>query len=277
MTLRQAILALGMTPPESLSPGRWLRFPGIGKGRGNRAGWCRLITPTLAIYGDWSSGITATWRDAEHQDDGRSEQTLADMRRREREYRAREQRRQADAAKFARQLIAEAVPSTHPYLAAKGFPALSGLVHDGQLMVPVRDATDYRHVHSVQLIAPDGTKRFLPGGRARGAIYRIGTAHARRTVLCEGYATGLTLDAALARLTGAHAVIVCFSAGNLTAVATNFPDALVAADNDISGTGQRAAEATGLPWIMPASPGDYNDLHQQHGLHAVVEAIRAAG
>lgn len=277
MTLRQAILALGMTPPENLSPGRWLRFPGIGKGRSNRAGWCRLITPTLAIYGDWSSGITATWRDEAHADDADNARTLADWRRRECEYRAREQRRQADAAKFARQIIAEAVPSTHPYLAAKGFPALSGLVHDGQLMVPVRDATDYRHVHSVQLIAPDGTKRFLPGGRTRGGLYRLGQARARRTVLCEGYATGLTLDAALARLSGTHGVIVCFSAGNLQAVASHFPGALVCADNDLSGTGQRAAESSGLKWIMPASPGDYNDLHQQHGLHAVVEAIRAAG
>lgn len=276
MTLRQTILAAGMTPPESLPVGRWLRFPGIDKPRSNRAGWCRLITPTLAIYGDWSSGVTATWRDAEHQDDGRSEQALADMRRREREYRAREQRRQMDAAKFARQLIAEAIEQPHPYLAAKGFPERTGLVHDEQLLVPVRDVTDYRQIHSVQQIAADGTKRFLPGGRTRGGIYRLGTPHGRRTVLCEGYATGLTVDAALGKLTGAHTVIVCFSANNLTAVAPHFPSAVVAADHDESGTGQHAAEASGLKWIMPTERGDWNDVHQRDGLHAVINAVREA-
>ena len=44
-----------------------------------------------------------------------------------------------------------------------------------------------------------GEKRPLPGGRTRGCIYRLGSPlqHARRIALCEGYATGLSIDAPL--------------------------------------------------------------------------------
>lgn len=275
MTLTEAIAATGMTPPRNLVPGRWLRFPGIGKGRGNRAGWCRVITPTLAIFGDWSSGLTETWRDDSHRDDERSARLLKEARERERRFAVQQRRKQDEVAKQAQELVRSAVISGHPYLVRKGFPSRTSLVREGQLVIPIRDVDHYQHIISAQLVSADGEKRFLTGGRTRLGIHRLGAARADRIALCEGYATGLSIDAALGRLPGAHAVIVCFSARNLELVAPRFPGAVVCADHDESMTGEEAAKRTGLRWVMPREVGtDWNDVHLRHGLHAVVEALR---
>lgn len=277
MLLHEAIRAAGMTPPEHIPAGRWVRFPGSGKAKANRAGWCRVITPTLAIFGDWSTGLTETWRDGTHRETPESRRQLAEAREREREFQRQTHARQRQAAQAAVSLLARAKQATHPYLARKGFPAGLGLVADDKLVVPMRDARDYRQLVSAQLIDADGEKRFLTGGRASGTSFRLGApiAQARHIVLCEGYATGLSLHAALAKLPGPSAVLVCFSANNLELVAQWFPQAVIAADNDHSCTGQRAAEATGLKWTMPFDVGtDFNDLHVGKGIYRVVERMR---
>ncbi len=281
MNLTDAIVSAGMTPPRSIVQGRWLRFPGIGKGRANRSGWCRVITPTLAIFGDWSSGIRQVWRDDSHIDDKRSLEALRDAQARERRFAAEQSRNQSAAARNAHEMVSDADHGTHPYLARKGFPALIGLTHQGKLLVPVLDFDRYPNIITVQLIAEDGEKKFMLGGRAKGGVYRLGVpaARARRVLICEGYATGLSLDAAAHMLPGAHSTLVCFSAGNLELIAGKLPesiDALVCADNDKSGTGERSARRTGRKWVMPSEVGhDYNDMHVKHGLRSVMEAIRA--
>ena len=85
----------------------------------------------------------------------------------------------------------------------------------------------------------------------------------------EGYATGLSVAAALKLMYRPAQVVVCFSAGNLGHVAERIGGRrFVVADHDASGTGERVAVASGLPWVMPKS-GDANDLHQSAGLLAV--------
>lgn len=275
MTLEDAMRAAGLTPPSRIVPGKWMRFPGVNKGRANRAGWCRVISPTLAVFGDWSLGFSEVWRDSEHVDDERSRAALAEARRREREFAAAQAKRQAQAAQQAADMLRRAVVAPHPYLAKKGFPTARGLVLGERLLVPVRDVTDYTRVLSVQEITADGEKKFLAGGRTRLGVFRLGGFNAERVVLCEGYATGLSLDAALSRLGRHHAVIVCFSARNLELVAERFPRAVIAADNDASRTGEMSAKATGLTWTMPPDVGcDWNDVHQRRGLFAVVAALR---
>lgn len=278
MTLTETLASMGMTPPRNLIPGRWLRFPGIGKGKSNRSGWCRVISPTLAIYGDWSSGLTATWQDSTHRDSVESGRLLAEARRRERIFAAEQVERQRTAARRAEEMIRAARIAPHPYLTRKGFPDRKGLTHLGKLLVPVRDSHDYSHIISVQLIS-ETEKLFLPGGRTRGGVYRLGVpmARAKRVVLCEGYATGLSIESALERLPGPHTVIVCFSARNLEVVAEQTPGALICADNDASGVGETSARRTGLKWVMPPNVGqDFNDLHRAKGLAAVMEVLREA-
>lgn len=278
MNLTQAIAAAGMTPPARIVPNKWMRFPGVGKSKSNRSGWCKLISPTLAVFGDFSSDISATWNDETQVDAETAAKQLEKARALSREYARQQRQQQARAADIAARMIREATMSTHPYLVRKGFPNLLGLVHSDKLLVPVRDVTDYARIISVQTIDANGVKKFLPGGRARCGVYRIGVApaNARRVVLCEGYATGLSIHAALQRLPGPHTVIVCFSAGNLELIAEHFPAALVCADNDESGTGEKVARATELEWRMPPDVGtDFNDLMLKHGVYAVTEILRA--
>ncbi len=275
MTLEQAISAAGMTPPARFTPGKWLRFPGAGKGRSNRSGWCRVISPTLAIFGDWSSNFTSIWRDDSHRDDAESRRLLAQARERERQFAVQQRKRQEEVALQAERIIKLATEGTHWYLEKKGFPHHVGLVLNGKLLIPMRDVADYRRVISIQEIGDGGGKRFLPGSKTRGGIYRLGPLHPRQTYLCEGYATGLSIQAALQRLPGPNAVIVCFSAKNLEVVAESFSGAFVCADNDESKTGETSAKQTGLKWVMPPEVGtDFNDLHLRRGLHAVTEVLR---
>lgn len=277
MTLVETLISAGMIPPNNIVPGKWMRFPGIGKGKSNRAGWCRLITPTLAIFGDWSTGISEIWCDSTHRDDAESARLLKEARARERQFSIDQQRRQAHAAEDAQAYIHEAIISEHPYLARKGFPEMRGLVLRGKLLIPVRDTHDYARVISLQMIDEHGEKLFLTGSKTRGGVHRIGVeiSRAKRIVLCEGYATGLSLHAALQRLPGPHAVVACFSARNLETVAESYPTAAVGADNDESKTGESSAIRTGLPWTMPGTTGmDFNDMHLKCGLLAVTDALR---
>lgn len=277
MTLAEAIAAVGMTPPHTIAEGRWLRFPGVGKGRANRSGWCRVISPTLAIFGDWSSGLSQTWTDKTHRDDANSAKLLREARERERRFSEDQRKRQKIVAKQAAEIVEKSVVSGHPYLIRKGFPNRAGLVRDGNLVIAVRDVDNYQNIISAQMVSLDGDKKFLTGGRTRGGIHRLGTAGAAKVALCEGYATGLSIDAALQRLTGAHAVIICFSARNMELVAEHFRTAVVMADNDESKTGEQSAIRTGLRWIMPPDAGtDFNDMHLKHGIHSVVTSMRGA-
>jgi putative DNA primase/helicase len=49
---------------------------------------------------------------------------------------------------------------------------------------------------------------------------------------------------------------------------------MVVADNDESGTGERIAKQTGLPYWMPPDIGfDFNDYHIKYGLFKASQAI----
>lgn len=282
MRLADAIAAAGMTPPREFIEGRWLRFPGIGKKRSNRSGWCRIISPTLAIFGDWSSNFRAVWKDDAHVDSEEERRILRNAERRERQFAQAQRARQLEAAREAQELLGRCHVATHPYLVSKGLPAWLGMVSpEGELIVAGRAVEDYRTLLTIQRIAPDGTKRFLSGARARGAIHVLGERQSRRQLLCEGYATGVSLHLAAKELWGSHCVVVTFSANNLLAVAPNFPQALVCADHDVSGVGEQIARETGHPWVMPPEVGtDFNDVHCRlgpvAGRRAVMEMIRGA-
>lgn len=189
--------------------------------------------------------------------------------------REEEERMRQKAADKARKLISEAKQDAHPYLVRKGFPHQAGLVYGATLLVPMWNFRDYgKDLFSVQSIAADGAKKFLPGGRAKGAVHRIGSAH--ELWHCEGYATALSIVEGLRRLCRKASVVICFSAGNLAYVAQHMGGTIVA-DNDASGTGEAAALATGLPWIMPPDIGtDANDLHQKGGIEALADLMRLA-
>lgn len=218
---------------------------------------------------NWETGELATWRAAESRAPHVVRPTpLPSLAQRRAEEAARAER----AAKVAQHKIKIAVAQTHPYLERKGFLSMLGLVQDGMLLVPVRVGNE---TVSVQEIDADGTKKNLAGGRMSGGHFSLGSVGAE--VLCEGYATGLSIKAALAGLHLPARVTCCFSAANIATVAERRRHAVVIADHDKPvaqfngmGTGEFYARRTGLPWAMPPGLGtDANDLHLDAGLPAL--------
>jgi putative DNA primase/helicase len=188
-------------------------------------------------------------------------------------------RGQERVALRAQELMRTSTPGAHNYLAMKGFPKAQGLVlEDGALLVPMRNVLT-NAVQGAQLIRwieedRKYEKKMLPGMKAKGAVLRLGN-HTRETLLVEGYATGLSVEAA-ARSVGLNAaVLVTFSDFNLVHVAPMVKGhALIYADNDKSGAGERAAKETGLPYCMSDTEGhDANDDHQHLGLMAVCKKL----
>ena len=278
-----AIESAGMTPPATVhDDGKLHRFSPTGK-RGDDAGWyvLHLDGVPAGSFGDWRSGESQNWC-------AKSDHDLSDAERhaqRERVHAAQRlrdaetTRRRGEAAAAALALWEAAAPAlAHPYLTAKGVKP-HGIRADGhQLFVPMRDTGG--KLHSLQTIASDGGKRFMPGGRVRACHHTIGKPSGR-LIVCEGYATGATLYQA----TG-DAVAIAFNAGNLQAVAsalrTKYPclSIVIAADDDWKTPGNRglvaakqAAQAVGGKVAVPDFAGlqrgdkdtDYNDLQRLAG------------
>ena len=184
------------------------------------------------------------------------------------------------AAVRAQEMLRAAKPMEHNYLHRKGFPDAQGLVAaDGALLIPMRNLIT-NNVQGVQVIRWDEearafTKKMNPGMRAKGAVFRMGDKTAPETFLVEGYATGLSVHAALRSVGLRAGVLVCFSAHNLESIARQIKGrAYVFADHDKSGTGEKSAQATGLPYCMsPVMGEDANDLHARAGLFAVCQLL----
>lgn len=178
----------------------------------------------------------------------------------------------------------------HPYFTRKKIQPQRPLKlsERGELMIPMMDAN--KVMQSMQTIAPDGTKRFYAGAPVRGLYHYLGTADAtgKTFVICEGYATGVTLQAATNL-----PVLVAFSAGNLRSVgvmaASKYPLAhfIIAADDDYE-TGEvgysaaldaaqaMRAKLVRVDVVRPdldhaeGSTGtDFNDMAQEMSLAAV--------
>ena len=287
---RQEIEKAGLTPPVPIiADGKLHRFASNGD-RADDAGWYVLYGDGLPAgsFGDWRSGLKQNWcvkSDRQMSATEREEhRTRLERARQQRE--ADERLRHVDAAQRAQAIWNEAAPATgqHPYLQKKGIGPHGvrvARVDDGDLLiVPVTiDGT----MTSLQFIYGGGAKRFLRNGAIKGGAYTIGDlTETTPVLLCEGFATGASLYEA----TGLP-VVVAFSAGNLTPVAEQLRQQcptvtlVVCGDNDLSGTGQRAAreasEAVRGVVALPEEQGqDFNDVHVQRRLDAVKEAIAAA-
>lgn len=186
---------------------------------------------------------------------------------------ASQERTYQEAAHRAAEMLRGTVPGTHDYLIRKGLPKVDGLVmRDGALLVPMRNAIT-NDLQGAQVIRWDADalrwdKKMVYGMKAKGAVLRIGSRNAAETILCEGWATGLSIEIAARQMRLNAAVLVCFSDSNLVHVAgLTKGRRYVFADHDKSEAGERAAVAAGLPYCMsPVLGEDANDMHQRAGL-----------
>ena len=284
----------GMDPPDIIEPGKIHRFPGIGKCNGNSAGWCMLFEDSLGgSFGDWSSGLNEVWQTKRDKPYSRSERTayasnVEEARKRISEER---QRQYSDAAKKAASIWESAplVTDDHPYLAKKGVNPHGMRLHEGVLVIPIW--SDGKLL-SLQFIVPNGSKRFLSGGRIAGGHCCLGkTDNAEIVCITEGFATAASIREA----TG-HPAIVAFSAMNLERVAKaihqKYPKLpiVICADDDVNTDGNlgvtyanKAAQATGAKVAVPIfgdprpeDVTDFNDMASLFGFDAVKQAIDAA-
>lgn len=142
-------------------------------------------------------------------------------------------------------------------------------------LIPMRVNGD---LTSLQVLSYDEKNRawrktFLKNGITRGAIFTIGNGSA--VILCEGFATGLSVFAACQAAKISATIKVCFSAQNMVLVAQKIPPALVIADNDLSLTGKNVAEKIGAPyWISSTVGNDFNDDYLSRGLFAVSNDLK---
>lgn len=272
MNFREFASVNGLIIDRLYQDGRWHRVPTLDKPRKRNGAY--LFDGNRGVVKNWATmeGF-ASWRE-----DGVTRANVGERQIRDMEEAQREKdRKYAQAAQKASLMLSNAEMGSHHYLAKKGFPKASGLVLDGNLLIPMRDYKT-KEIISLQMIAENGEKKFLPGGRAKGAVFRLGPKAADWTWLVEGYATGLSVLEGIKSMYRQDAVVVCFSAGNLQYVAERVGgNRMVFADHDKSGTGQRVAEATGLPWVMsPIEGEDANDLHQRTSLWGLVALMREA-
>jgi len=168
------------------------------------------------------------------------------------------------------ELWSAARPGHHPYLARKRLPALNTRVSGSALLVPMFTVDGW--LVSLQRILPDGSKRFLPDGRAGGVYHPVGFLFRRdqpKVYVAEGWATA----AAIRHARGAPAV-ACFSAANLTPVAKairrDAPDVeiVIAADHDEPGlwhANKAAAAVCGSVIVPPTEGADWWDHFSREG------------
>lgn len=215
------------------------------------------------------------------------------------------ERERTERATLARLASATAAEMWHaaspagrsPYIDRKGVqPEACRYLWDGSLLVPLvrYDLPRAEALKGVQRIKPDGSKLFTKGFEKTGAACRLGlVVHGQPILICEGYATGLTLRMATDRRLP---VFVALDAGNLQPVAEIlarlFPDSklLLCADDDWltagnPGRSKAWAAARALPGAMvtypifrPGNRGrkdtDFNDLHAREGVAMVTRQLR---
>lgn len=305
--ISQACATVGIIPPRGrITMRKWTPCDVAGKGASGKGDGRLICDEARATAANWTTGETATvWLNQSWTPEQRRK--YAEVRRAD-ERKARD--RALEAGKVAARLIDAAKPSQHAYLIEKGFPHelpltigadavrqiagytdRHGQFHPADYLVPddghraiVIPARIGNRIASAQLIWESGAKKFLAGGNMGAASHRI--ASGRDTWLCEGYATGLSLRAALKGLGRRDTVLVCFSASNIANVAETISGRCwIAADHDAPpkakpdqfgglGAGEYFARKTGRPYAMPPLMGDdFNDMHVRDGIFAVQRVI----
>ena len=269
-----AMAGAGLVPPETINGDGQLRRFGVG----GKSCWYVLHDDGIPAgsFGDWKTGHAETWcaKSKADMSDTERQATWERVKAAQRQRDAERDRIQAEAAARALAIWTAAAPAIeHDYLTRKSIKA-HGIRTDGHhLLIPMRDTSG--KLWSLQTISPEGDKRFQTGGRVKGCYCPIGVPAGRITV-CEGFATGATISE-----TAGGAVAVCFSAGNLLAVALalreKYPDMslIFAADDDQSPgnpgmtAAKAAAAAVGASLAVPDWTGlvrgtatDFNDFHR---------------
>ena len=265
----------GMTPPDNIiMDGQIHRFSTNGKS-GDDAGWYVIFDDGVPAgrFGCWRDNVEVTFK----ADMGRQLSAIEQMavtkriseakQRREDEQKRKHQNAAATVEHIWQN--ASAASDQHPYLVKKGVASHGcRITGDGRLMLPIYDENG--ELCSLQYISADGDKKYHLGGKTKGGHWHIGSK-TEVIYIAEGYATASSIHEATGQM-----VIISFSSGQMPTAAKstrerygNQQQIVVIADNDESGTGQKAAreaaDAIGARLVIPPITGDANDYAQGGG------------
>lgn len=241
--------------------------------RGKPNGWARLFDDgrPAGKFGHWRLGIERTWSaNLRLVPPSPAERAAIEARRaREREAKAARWRMTESEARRLWQLSG-GPRADHPYLVAKrlgavamdgGTPQIVVRQAGADLLVPMMAIGIGNGPCNLQRIAPNGDKRFLPGGRLEGAFWFGGRIPGAAVIaIGEGWAT-----MAAVRLATGLPVMAAMSAANLEAVALAIHAAqpatrlILCADMDIGpqdnlGLAKANAAAAAVPGALVARP-----------------------
>ncbi|MGV8903215.1 MAG: toprim domain-containing protein [Pseudomonas sp.] len=251
---------------------------------GTLNGWYVLYLDGIAsgAFGSWKSGGTNTWSSREPADHREAEQVRQRIEQARNQREAEQLQRQLKAANFAQRWWRDArrADPGHAYLIAKGVRSHGLRQRGDELLVPLYSGGV---LVNLQRIALDGGKRFLFGGRIKGAYSPLGRITPGKPLcICEGWATGATLHES------GYTVAAAMNAGNLKPVALalraeyHTTEIIIAGDDDRltdGNPGRTAANASaaacgGLvtfpewPADAPLTLSDFNDLAAWSRTHA---------
>ncbi len=282
---------------DIIADGKIHRCHVSGDGKGKKNGWYVLFLDGIAAgsFGSWKTGQSQIWC-------AKSDKQLTKAERLKNKQRMDKARvlREAEeaivraAAKDKAVKLwnrAGLVDAKYEYVLKKGIKPIGAKQLRNMLVLPLDDIDGV--LHSLQFIYPDGSKRFLTGGRKKGCFTRLPGKRKDFSVayVVEGWATGCSVRAATN-----ENVFVCFDAGNLLLVCQDirkaFPDVkiVICADDDYQTDGNpgitKAVEVAEVVGGFVAKPDfgderpdgatDFNDLHQHLGLDAVLRDLESA-
>jgi putative DNA primase/helicase len=277
------MLSKGIKPPATLVVnGQLQRFNIEGDQRGTKNGWYMLFIDNVpcGAFGSWKLGASHKWCAKRREQMSGSEFLILQKQIEEaqKQRNAERTREQAKAAKLAEHLYSKSLLAdpNHLYLVSKHIGSFYARQRGSYLVLPIIDL--YGNFCSLQHIAPDGSKRFLPNGAINGHFIPVQSrpADGIKILICESFSTGGTL----AEASPNACVVAACCAGNLKAVALEIrrylPNAhiTICADDDRlkpinTGLvkGREAAIAAGTFFAKPCWPAgspkalsDFNDL-----------------
>jgi len=288
--LKSEIRQSGITPPDSIEPGGYFnRFS--DNGSGNKDGWCVLYNnpdgTAGGMYGNWKGVNNKYFYTPEGRQMTQVQESKLNEQIRDAKIITQQKlkKKQKESAIKAQNIWDDANKAdlTHRYLINKNIESY-GLRQLGRtLLIPVLDRDK---ICSLQYVLPDGTKKFMPGGKVKGGSFAIGNMNEDILYICEGYATAATIHKATGK-----PVVIAFNSGNLKKIAETYKKKhssktiIIASDNDIA-TEKKTGTNTGIEAARKAANAidakisicpvnsDFNDLQKKQGLNAVKNALK---
>ncbi|MCI5060689.1 MAG: DUF3631 domain-containing protein [Alphaproteobacteria bacterium] len=284
----KALSETGISTKDKIIPdGKLHRFQVEGDKAGSKNGWYILFSGEISAgaFGCWKRDIKQNWCEKSNRSLTKAEKIKLSQKIEEAKKLDEIERANINKqAKSKAQSIwsnSSSYADNHPYLIKKRVKNYGLKVSNNRLVIPLLDAQG--EIHSLQFIDVSGNKRFLSGGKKKGAYFAIGS-HTDIICIAEGYATAASIHES----TGAYTAI-SFDSGNMKSVAKTlrekFPNSkiILCADNDSHGVGEdkakKAAKAVNgyLATInKSAEITDFNDLYNSEGPESVKTIINKA-